>query len=106
MAECINIRTIFSMTRVSTFCVEFENAVETLSELLQVLGSEYAQEGVLEVVSNYGKRSVMPGDVTVGVLTIVVGKGLVEYTGARDEGFLRRVGGLCEAKGYKLVLSG
>ncbi|PSN91386.1 hypothetical protein B9Q03_01755 [Candidatus Marsarchaeota G2 archaeon OSP_D] len=106
MVDCLNVRTIFSLTRISTFCVEIKEALKVLDELLQAVGTEWAQEAILEVVSNYGKQAVMPGDVTVGVLTIVVSKNAVEYAGVMDQRFLSGIRSVCEANGYTLSVSG
>ncbi|PSN94184.1 hypothetical protein B9Q09_04500 [Candidatus Marsarchaeota G2 archaeon ECH_B_SAG-C16] len=102
----MNVRTIFSLTRISTFCVEIKEALKVLDELLQAVGTGWAQEAILEVVSNYGKQAVMPGDVTVGVLTIVVSKNAVEYAGVMDQRFLSGIRSVCEANGYTLSVSG
>lgn len=106
MVDCLNVRTIFSLTRISTFCVEIKEALKVLDELLQAVGTGWAQEAILEVVSNYGKQAVMPGDVTVGVLTIVVSKNAVEYAGVMDQRFLSGIRSVCEANGYTLSVSG
>jgi hypothetical protein len=104
MTNCVNIRTIFSVTRVSTFCVDEADAAHVLGEILGAIGSDWAQEAILELVSVYGKRAVLPGDVTVGAITILVGKAVVEYSGTPDKDLLDAVGAACAAHGYRLSL--
>jgi len=53
----------------------------------------------------YGKQVVMPGDVTLGVFTVLVEKGLVEYSGVGEESFLDKVRQICASSGFEFVLS-
>lgn len=107
VAECINIRTIFSFTRVSTFCVEFEDALRALDELLGSVRSEWAQDAILELVSRYGKGAVMPGDVMLGVITVVVERGFVELSvgGGVDGGFVDEFRRICGVHGFSVVVN-
>lgn len=98
-------RTIFGLTRVSTFCVELQNLVSVLDELLGAVKTEWAQDAILELVSAYGKGAIMPGDVTVGVITVLVERGVVEFSPAvaLGEGFLGELRRVCEAHGFSFA---
>ncbi|PSN83644.1 hypothetical protein B9Q01_04005 [Candidatus Marsarchaeota G1 archaeon OSP_D] len=76
MAECVNITTLFG-GRVSVFCVELVHVQKLLSELLPNLESEYLDELLIELVTQYGKRAVTQEDTTVCSLTIVVPKRVI-----------------------------
>lgn len=105
VAECVNIRTIFGLTRVSTFCVDVRNVLRVMEELLSSVRTEWAQEAILELVSAYGKGAVMPGDITVGVVTVVVEKGSVEFSAASEVGedFVQGLRRICETHGFGFV---
>jgi hypothetical protein len=78
MGDCINVTTVLTPTRLSTFCAELSNATQVFEELLPNLLSEYVDEFILDVVSKYGKQTVMPGDITVMNITILLTKRVVD----------------------------
>lgn len=91
MGDCINVTTVLKPTRLSTFCVELSNAVKALEELLSGVTSEYVEELILDVVSKYGKQTVMPEDITVASITIILAKRVVDVYLSRPSAALDSV---------------